>query len=167
VKRRTATWLFAAVVASVAAYVLLPESEVSAVRGVLERAARTVRHPTGPERHVLQAELAITFAPDAVVSIPEHTPILRAGAALVPIIERARSRYTRMDLALGEVTVRVAESGREALAQADAVLTLAGSGRLVQDARHVTVKLAKAGEGWRVTAIDVAPRTYAEPEARP
>jgi hypothetical protein len=166
---RAVTIALAAVIAgSAVVFWLIPEAPAGALRQQLERAARAIKHPGGMSGPALGRELASVLEGDAVIRGDVPT-VGRGPAGVVAWVARARAEHARVELAFTNIAVRGDATSSTVTAQADAALTLAKrSGEVHQETRQLTLRLVRdATHLWKIAAVDVAPRTHAEPEARP
>jgi hypothetical protein len=95
--------------------------------------------------------------------LPETNGVkdLTALAASVPRF------YGDLDVSIGETDVRIEPEAHEARVTAAVTVTGNVGGELRRDKRVVRFTLRERDGEWRVSFIEVEPKTHEEPEARP
>jgi hypothetical protein len=106
------------------------------------------------------------FEPGAALRAPE-LPETNGVKELTTLAAGVPRFYGNLDVSIGETDVHVEREAHEARVTAGVTVTGTVGGELRRDKRVVRFTLREREGDWRVSFIEVEPKTHEEPEARP
>ena len=159
------------VIASLAllAYVIFGASDEDRILARLKELASAVETKTDETNIVFRtARINGVFKQGLEPTVTLSAPELQTQSGireLATLAAQAPQVYGDLTLSIGATDIHV----EGAVARAVSQVTLTGNrgGELRREERNVRFELHRAGGEWRVTAIHVAERSEAQPEARP
>jgi ketosteroid isomerase-like protein len=155
--------------AALLAYVAWGGSDEDKILARLKELARAIETRTDETNVVLRtARINGIFKQALEPAVTFTAPELEAQTGIRPLAVLAGQAPE----SFGDVTVSVGATDihiEGSIAHAVSQVTLTGSrgGELRRDQRNVRFELRRSSGDWRVNAIDVGPKSEAQPEARP
>jgi hypothetical protein len=168
--RRGAALLAVVASAGILAWLLLGDSDETKVLARLEELASAVE--TKPDENMAFRALRLkgvfeeALEPGAGLRAPE-LPETNGVKDLTALAAGVPRFYGDLDVSIGETDVHIEPEAHEARVTAGVTVTGTLGGELRRDKRVVRFTLRERDGEWRVSFIDVEPKTHEEPEARP
>jgi len=151
-------------------YALLGSSDEDRILARLKELAHAVETREDENLVFRRARVNSAFKdglePNASLAAPE-LPATTGINELVELATLTGRAFGEVTLSIGETDVHIDHDAHEARAVSLVTLTAARGGELRREKRHVRFALHESGGDWRVSAIDVEPRSDEQPEARP
>ena len=170
ISRRVLIALGAMLVACVGIIFVIGASETSRLAAKSERLARAAgfertRENPADRRQRLSRELDELASDGLALHLPELGESVQGKRALLEL-GGDLSEVSRIELGLSSISTEIAGEA-DAIVRATADSVMVSRGREQRERRRVTLRWLKKARQWRVTDIQVAPRSHEEPEARP
>jgi hypothetical protein len=169
ISRRVLIALGAILSVGIGGIFVIGASEASRLSAKSERLARAAsfdrtRESPDQRRTRLAEELDELGSDDVTLEVPELAAIPRGRLALVEL-GGDLSDVSRVELELSDISAEVTGEAASVKARVRSLIVSGGIER--RDQRPVTLRWTRRAGRWRVTSIEVAPRSHEEPEARP
>jgi hypothetical protein len=152
------------------AWVFLGDSDETKIRARLDELANAVE--TKPDENMAFRALRLKgvfeegLEPGAALRAPE-LPDTNGLKDLTTLAAGVPRFYGDLDVSIGETDTHIEPAANEARVTAGVTVTGTIGGELRRDKRVVRFTLRKRDGEWRVSFIEVEPKTHEEPEARP